>query len=180
MTNKQRGRRSLWFSCASRSMVEPMQYARTRLKNMPNCVCVWCVACYLVEGLPPLVQQPAHGSCGSMENLWCPPFSIPSHHHHSYTSHEPLLVLFTPNKLARNPQENHDSLPSGEAGYRAAWDMAISEFNGFGLAATSTKYRIDKNQSNLMFGFKASSQSEGHEWNKLIYSKIYRLRRCFQ
>lgn len=33
--------------------------------------------------------------------------------------------------------------------------MAIEEFNNFGLAAVTSKMKIDKGQSNLMFGFKA-------------------------
>lgn len=39
--------------------------------------------------------------------------------------------------------------------YSVAWDQAIDEYNNYGANAVSAKHRIDKNSSNLMFGFKA-------------------------
>lgn len=40
------------------------------------------------------------------------------------------------------------------ANYRAAWDEAIAEYNGYGLAKSSTQHQVDAAASLLMFGFK--------------------------
>lgn len=45
---------------------------------------------------------------------------------------------------------------SGQGGYRKAWDQAIQEFNGFGLAQHQKSFQIDSATSGLMFGFKAN------------------------
>ena len=41
--------------------------------------------------------------------------------------------------------------------YRAAFQKAVEEFNGFGVAAVNIKYRIDAATTNSMWGFKAPS-----------------------
>lgn len=53
-----------------------------------------------------------------------------------------------------SPQDSHGALPPGDAGYRQAWDMAIEEYNSYGLG----KNKIDKSTANLFFGFKAHQQ----------------------
>ena len=40
------------------------------------------------------------------------------------------------------------------AAYRKAGDMAIAEFNSYGLAKVNSKVRVDDATSNLMFGLK--------------------------
>ena len=40
--------------------------------------------------------------------------------------------------------------------YKDAWLKAIEEYNGYGVAATDVKHRIDKSQAGLMLGFKAT------------------------
>lgn len=47
------------------------------------------------------------------------------------------------------------------ANYRAAWDEAIGEYNGFGLAKSSAQHRVDGSTSLLMFGFKVGGRIWG-------------------